>query len=307
VVLKLQTEEILFEIVDPVLDPELIKPYDVEEFEKHQQHDQQSHGNWATGGYSQIGGAGVDITKKLDEIFADPETTLDLQNRLQAQIDAGQKGSDVALDMIIKLQGFDGKPKTTKTIKELDELEKSGEYVTVYRGVTDFSSEAYNSGKGDENSKISQTSQQSINDFTEGEYFSGQGLAGSGTYTSSSRDRADSFSANMDESDGVFNNGKTMKILVPKNIKMPSPEVVRKVTEEVSNFWRKKFDEGANEVPPNHENNIGRKLASLGYQAYRVTGVRAGNAQDFENDIIILDRSSVVVSKEPITNYEGLQ
>lgn len=274
---------------------------------KHQQHDQQSHGNWATGGYSKIGGPGVDITKKLDEIFADPETTLDLQNRLQAQVDAGQKGSDVALDLIIKLQGFDGKPKTTKTLKDLDELEKSGEYVTVYRGVTDFSSEAYNSGKGDENSKISQTSQQSINDFTEGEYFSGQGLAGSGTYTSSSKDRADSYAANVDESDGVFNNGKVMKILVPKNIKMPSPEVVRKVTEEVSNFWSKKFDEGANEVPPNHENNIGRKLASLGYQAYRVTGVRAANAQDFENDIIILDRSSVVVSKEPITNYEGLQ
>ncbi len=51
-VLKLQTEEILFEIVDPVLDPKLIKPYDVEEFEKHQQHDQSSHGNWAHGGLS---------------------------------------------------------------------------------------------------------------------------------------------------------------------------------------------------------------------------------------------------------------
>jgi hypothetical protein len=50
VVLKLQTEEILFEIVDPVLDPELIKPYDIEEFAKHQQHDQSSHGNWATDG-----------------------------------------------------------------------------------------------------------------------------------------------------------------------------------------------------------------------------------------------------------------
>lgn len=285
-------------------DIEIIRAKDVI---KHQQHDQQSHGNWATGNYSKIGGAGVDITKKLDEIFADPETTLDLQNRLQAQVDAGQKRSDVALDLIIKLQGFDGKPKTTKTLKDLDELEKSGEYVTVYRGVTDFSSEAYNSGIGDENSKISQTSQQSINDFTEGEYFSGQGLAGSGTYTSSSKDRADSYAANVDESDGVFNNGKVMKILVPKNIKMPSREVVWKVTEEVSNFWSKKFDEGVNEVPPNHENNIGRKLASLGYQAYRVTGVQAANAQDFENDIVILDRSSVVVSKEPITNYEGLQ
>ena len=122
--------------------------------EKHQSHDQSSHGNWASGGYSQIGGPGVDITKKLDEIFADPETTLDLQNRLQAQVDAGQKGSDVALDLIIKLQGFDGKPKTTKTLKELDELEKTGEYIAVYRGVSDFSSEIYSLGQGYELSLI---------------------------------------------------------------------------------------------------------------------------------------------------------
>jgi len=47
-VLKLQTEEIIYEIVDPILDPELIEPFDVEQFEKHQQHDQQSHGNWAS-------------------------------------------------------------------------------------------------------------------------------------------------------------------------------------------------------------------------------------------------------------------
>jgi hypothetical protein len=65
-VLKLQTEEIFYEIVDPILDPDLINPIYIEEFEKHQSHDQSSHGNWATRDYSQIGGAGVDITKKLD-------------------------------------------------------------------------------------------------------------------------------------------------------------------------------------------------------------------------------------------------
>jgi hypothetical protein len=49
VVLKLQIEEILYEIVDPILDSDLINPVYIEEFEKHQQHDQQSHGSWATG------------------------------------------------------------------------------------------------------------------------------------------------------------------------------------------------------------------------------------------------------------------
>jgi hypothetical protein len=266
---------------------------------KHQQHDQQSHGNWASGGYAKIGGAGVDITKKLDEIFADPETTLDLQNRLQAQIDAGQKGSDVALDLILKAQGFNGKPKTTKTIKEINELEKTGEYITVYRGVTDFSSEASRSGKGDENSKISQTATQSLKDFTEGEYFTGQGVSGSGTYTTTEKDLADSYSSTVDESDGVFNNGKTMKILIPKNIKIASPQLVKKVTKDVSDFWSKKFNEGVNDVAPNHENNVGRKLASLGYQAYE------GGMSNVRMNYIILDRSAIVVSKEPITDFEG--
>ncbi len=45
----MQTEEILYEIVDPILDPDLINPVYIEEFEKHQQHDQSSHGNWAAG------------------------------------------------------------------------------------------------------------------------------------------------------------------------------------------------------------------------------------------------------------------
>jgi hypothetical protein len=268
--------------------------------EKHAMHDQQSHGNWASGGYSKIGGPGVDITKKLDEIFADPETTLDLQNRLQAQVDAGQKGSDVALDLIIKAQGFDGKPKTTKTIKELDELEKSGEYIAVYRGVTDFSSEASRSGKGDENSKISQTATQSINDFTEGEYFTGQGIFGSGTYTTKLKDVADSYASNIDESEGVFNNGKTIKILIPKNIKMPSSEFAAKLTMEVSSYWAQKFNEGSTEsIPPNHENNVGRKLASLGYQAYEI------KTSDTKSEVVILDRSAIIVSKQPITNFEG--
>jgi len=299
VVLKLQTEEILFEIVDPVLDPDLINPVFIEDFEKHQSHDQQSHGNWASGGYSQIGGAGVDITKKLNKIFADPETTLDLQNRLQAQVDAGQKGSDVALDLIIKLQGFDGKPRTTKTLKDLDELEKSGEYITVYRGVSDFSSEIYSLGQGYENTKITQTATQSMKDFTEGEYFTGQGVSGSGTYTTTEKDLADSYSSTVDESDGVFNNGKTMKILIPKNIKIASPQLVKKVTKDVSDFWSKKFNEGVNDVAPNHENNVGRKLASLGYQAYE------GGMSNVRMNYIILDRSAIVVSKEPITDFEG--
>jgi len=278
-------------------DIEIIRAKDVI---KHQQHDQQSHGNWATGNYSKIGGAGVDITKKLDEIFADPETTLDLQNRIKAQLGAGKKPSDAALDLIVQLQGFDGKPRTTKTIKELNELEKTNEYITVYRGVTDFSADAFESGKGDENSEISQSANKSIKDFTDGEYFSGQGISGSGTYTSKIKDTADSYAANMDESEGVFNNGKTMKILIPKNIKMPSPEFVKEVTNEVATYWINKLGEGTSEfVPPSHENNVGRKLASLGYQAY------TGASDDSRGNVIILDRSAIIVSKEPITNFEG--
>ena len=305
VVLKLQTEEIFYEIIDPVLDPDLIEPFDFEEFEKHQSHDQSSHGNWASGGYSQIGGAGVDITKKLDEIFADPETTLDLQNRLQAQIDSGLKGSDVALDLIVKLQGFDGKPKTTKTLEDLDKLEKTGEYITVYRGVTDFSLEASESGKGNENSKISKTAIQSMKDFTEGQYYSGQGISGSGIYVSSEKKVADSYALSDDKSEGLFGNGRVMKILVPKNIKMASPELVKKVTKDVANFWQDKFNEGTSlSIPPNHENNVGRKLASLGYQAYQTQQYYTSNViSEVTSTYVLLDRSVLTVSEQPASNF----
>jgi hypothetical protein len=307
VVLKLQTEEILYEIVDPILDSDLINPVYIEEFEKHQQHDQQSHGNWASGGYSKIGGAGVDITKKLDEIFADPETTLDLQNRLQAQIDAGQKGSDVALDLIIKLQGFDGKPKTTKTIREINELEKTGEYITVYRGVSDFSSEASRSGKGDENSKITQTATQSMKDFTEGEYFTGQGIAGSGTYTSTNKMTAESYALNVDESDGIFGNGKVIKILVPKNIKIASQELVKTVTKDIADFWQKKFSEGTTlSISPSHKTNVGRKLASLGYQAYQTQEYIGNNFPEVTGNYVLLDRSVLTVSEQPASDFSGV-
>lgn len=267
--------------------------------EKHQQHDQQSHGNWASGDYQKIGGAGIDITEDLKKIFNDPKTIEQLTSRMKMQLGAGKKPSDTALDLIVKLQGFDDKPRTTQTLAELNDLEKTGEYITVYRGVTDFSVDAYESGKGDENSEISQSANKSIKDFTEGEYFSGQGIHGSGTYTSKVKDTADSYAVNMDESEGVFNNGKTIKILIPKNIKMPSMELVKKVNKDVASFWMQKFKNGAENVPPSHENNVGRKLASLGYQAYF-------GASDFHlNNIIILDRSAVIVSKEPVTNYEG--
>jgi hypothetical protein len=90
-----------------------------------------------------------------------------------------------------------------------------------------------------------------------------------------------------------------MKILIPKNIKIASPQLVKKVTKDVSDFWSKKFNEGVNDVAPNHENNVGRKLASLGYQAYE------GGMSNVRMNYIILDRSAIVVSKEPITDFEG--
>lgn len=50
---QLPTEEILFEIVDPIYDPELIPPFDEDsDVEKHGTHDQADHGNWARGGVS---------------------------------------------------------------------------------------------------------------------------------------------------------------------------------------------------------------------------------------------------------------
>lgn len=300
------TEDItvVFEIVDPEYIPNLDPVPFVEDFEKHEQHDQSTHGNWALSS-KVIGGAGKDITKELDKIFDDPYSYLQvarmLEAKYEAQISAGSKPGDVVLEYIADLQGFSGKPKTTDTIIELNDLENSGEYITLYRGVSSFSYESYSQGKYIEiqDADISRTSSKIFNEFYDGDYYGGQGVFGNGTYASRDKDNASGYANTMDESEGVYDSGMVMKMLVPKNIKIAPQSVVKQVSKDVSDFWVEKMMSGAEpgETASTHRNETGRRLMSMGYQAFQPS-----SSQGQPDTFIILDRSVVIVSKEPVAD-----
>lgn len=298
----METNEIGYDIICkiyPLLEPE---PY-LGEVEKHQVHDQSTHGNWAMSS-KVIGGAGKDISNELDKIFADPKVQETLESKRRAQLAAGFKPGDVTLELVADLQGFSGKPKTTETLKELDELEESGDYISLYRGVSSFSQESYRGGTfvDEKDANISFPAKEAHKGFYDGDYYGGHGVFGNGTYTSTSKQSASNYASVLDESEGVYNQGVVMKILLPKSVKFAPQEVVKQVTGEVSTFWTNAYTSGeTNTTPATHRNEVGRRLASMGYQAYQPAPTTVTELETY----IILDRSSVIVSKEPSADFEG--
>jgi hypothetical protein len=292
------TEELGYEIICdlyPLLEPE---PY-LGQLEKHVDHDQSTHGSWAVSS-KVIGGAGKDISNELDKIFADPNLQKNLEAKREAQLDAGFNPGDVSLEYIADLQGFSNKPKTTETIKELDELEKSGDYISLYRGVSSFSQESYRAKTfiDEKDANISFSAKEAHKNFYDGDYYGGHGVFGNGTYTSTSKQNASNYASVLDESEGVYNQGVVMKILIPKSVKIAPEKVVKEVTSQVLEFWTNTSDVAT--APSTHRNETGRRLMSMGYQAFQPP-----SSQGQPDTFVILDRSSVIVSKEPSADFEG--
>jgi hypothetical protein len=272
---------------------------------KHQQgtHDQRTHGSWAGGG------VGVDITEELDSVFfnnklnikpskifpGDPDIviraeiaraglnkeTVDLIDKMsEAQIASGQAYGDNALKIIAERQGFTGKPKVVGTVKDLEELQKTDGGMLVYRGVTNYS-RAQAEGGG--SIQPTYTAEQALTDFREGEYFGGWGVFGNGTYTTVRVDEAVSYANTTDFDNGKLGRGKVMAMHIPKDAKAPSAEVVKSVVKEMVYGGE-----------PNHRNNVGRRLASMGYQYYD-----AGLVQNDKGGVfVVLDRSMLTVAEK---------
>jgi hypothetical protein len=122
-----------------------------------------------------------------------------------------------------------------------------------------------------------------MRDFREGEYFGGWGVFGNGTYTTVRIDEAQTYASNRDLDNGKVGNGKIMAMLIPKNAKAPSKEMVKLVVKEMVYGGE-----------PNHRNNVGRRLASMGYQYYD-----AGFVQNDKGGVfVVLDRSMLTVAEE---------
>lgn len=296
----METKELGFETICklfPILEP---APYEGDVV-KHQQglHDQRTHGSWAGGG------VGVDITDELDSVFfkgklniqpskifpSQPDIpiraeiarvglnqeTVDLIDKMsEAQIASGQAYGDNALKIIAERQGFTGKPKVVETEDDLKEMQKAEGGILVYRGLTDYSS---TKAMGN----VTYSAEQAMTDFREGEYFAGWGVFGNGTYTTTRIGMADSYARTKDLDNGKTGNGRTMAMLIPKDAKAPSEDMVRLVVKEMVYGGE-----------PNHRNNIGRRLASMGYQYYDASFIQ----DDKESIYVVLDRSMLTVAKK---------
>ena len=267
---------------------------------KHGEHDQSSHGAWATGG------AGVDISKDMDKLFFDEKGELnkDIQATIKTMDKAdktrGAKASDNALKLIAERQGFTGKPTTVETVEELETIQKAEGGVLVYRGVTNYSETLESSSGAELASTLNRiarenipmeslpstyTAEQSVTDFIEGEYFGGFGFFGNGTYTTTDRESAINYSGTFDPESGRLGKGKTMAMLIPATAKAPSSDVVKSVVKNMSYG-----------PTPSHKNDIGRTLAAMGYQYYDAGFIQEDKAGIF----VVLDRSMLKISKKGV-------
>jgi hypothetical protein len=262
---------------------------EVYEFGKHLsgQHDQSTHGT---------GKVGIDSTKDLDKLFRTGSViNLDTQARIQKMneqdISAGRAYGDNALKLVAEQQGFTGTPKTVATVADLKKLQEAEGGTIVYRGLSNYSTEAANSDDPymSYQDKISYTADQAIDDFKNGEYYAGWGMFGNGTYTSVNRDEAVSYAEAIDRESGKMGGGKTMAMLIPSSALMPTPTQVKEAMKFVS----------ANNPEPRYKtqkNDLGRLLASKGFQAYD-----SGYVQDDKaGNIVVLDRSMLTVADEVV-------
>jgi hypothetical protein len=265
-------------------------------------HDQRTHGSWAGGG-----GAGVDISEALDEVFftrkldikeskifpgslripiqaemtragLNKDTVALIEKMSETQVASGQAYGDNALKIIAERQGFTGKPKTVKTVQDLEEIQRTEAGILVYRGITDYSSTGALRN-------VTYSAEQGLTDFREGEYFGGWGVFGNGTYTTQRIDEAVSYANTKDLDNGKVGKGKTMAMLIPKNAKAPSESVVKSVVKDMVYGGE-----------PNHRNNIGRRLASMGYQYYDAGYVQGDKFGTF----VVLDRSMLTVAEKAV-------
>ena len=205
------------------------------------------------------------------------ETVALIEQMSEAQVANGQAYGDNALKIIAERQGFTGKPKTVESVYELEEMQIQNGGIVVFRGIANYSA--------DKTNKVTYPAEQALTDFREGEYFGGWGVFGNGTYASSNFNEADTYKNFFDIENGKLGKGKMMAMLIPKNAKAPSEAVVRSVIKNIVYGGE-----------PSHRNDIGRRLASMGYQYYDASFVQ----NDKVGNYVILDRSMLTVAEKEV-------
>jgi len=260
---------------------------DEEDVEKHLsgQHDQRTHGSWS-------GGAGVDITSKLDKVFhptalvrdrinANKETQAVLDEMKAHQLAQGGAVGDNALKIIAERQGFTDKPKSVATLEDLQKIQSTEGGTIVFRGIADYAQT--------DGGEVTYTGKQAADDFRNGDYYAGWGMFGNGIYATVKLDGAVAYANLTDDKYNRKGNGSVVSMLIPKDAKRASREVVRETMKSVADTTAKVFS-----LRPTHRNDLGRALAAKGYQYYDAGDVQNNKIGQF----VILDRSMLTVAVE---------
>jgi hypothetical protein len=217
-------------------------------------------------------GEGKDITSELGaEYGTDGNYTQQSADLRDKEFDPGQKG-DATLEAIAKKQGFDGKAEMVDQ-EAFDKVVAEGGTVT-YRGIT-----PHYDGPGPDATFI-ESEGAITNQFAEGEYFGGQGIYGSGTYTTTDLSIAQHYASE----DGAGGSIVTMAVKPGARIASPTEwhKARQMVGEEKGGFT------GAS--------NEGRILAAQGFDGYRVVGRNSDDPAS--NFLVVINRKALVVLKK---------
>jgi len=157
-----------------------------ETFEKHQSHDQSTHGNWAAGSSDIV----PDITENMKTYFGknleeylESEGHREILKRQEKRISGKDDNENKILEIIAEKQGFAGKPKVVSP-QEMANLEKQG-WTIAYRGIANPGTVYY----GQKN----YTSEEFAEDFKNGDYYAGAGVTGDGIYLTTNYDLAKTY------------------------------------------------------------------------------------------------------------------
>jgi hypothetical protein len=227
----------------------------------------------AEGGAGGSGGAGEtgDISSELSTEYGTTSETKRAQE-LRIEHEAPDTKGDPVMEDIAKKQGFDGKAEIVDQ-KEFDKIVADGGTVT-HRGIADY----YDAPGAD--AKYIQGETAITNEFAEGSYYAGNGVYGSGIYTSTDVNTANYYATEDGRSGSVV----TMAVRPTARIATPTEwNAARETARNGTGGFM-----GAD--------NEGRILAAQGFDGYRVV---SRNIDAPSNQfIVVINRKALVVLKK---------
>jgi hypothetical protein len=216
-------------------------------------------------------GEGKDITSELGAEYGTTSETKRGQELRNESIAPETRG-DPILNDIAKKQGFDGDAEMLDQ-EAFDKVVAEGGTVT-YRGITD-----HYDGPGPD-AKYIEGETQITEKFAQGPYFAGNGVYGSGSYTTTEKDTAIHYATE----DG--SSGSVVTMAVRPNARIATPQ----------QWYDAKMAAKEGKGGFMGADNEGRILAAQGFDGYRVVAPRADHpASRF---LVVLNRKALVVLKK---------